>query len=224
MADQNRETRLFRRDALFITRLLIVVFYAVGIAGMLIPATFPLFVRLTPLALLLGFGLMILFYPHRFNTKTLLVFGSILVTGFFTEVIGVNTGLIFGEYQYGSGLGVKLFHTPLIIAINWLFLVWASASIIQPFRLHFLPSVVIPAFLMLLYDVVMEQVAGYLDMWHWTGGSIPLQNYAAWFLISVAFQLLINAARIKTDHKIAPLLFFCQFLFFLVIYLCNSLS
>jgi putative membrane protein len=45
------------------------------------------------------------------------------------EVVGVKTGLIFGEYKYGSTLGIKLFEVPLIIGFNWVFVILGSISI-----------------------------------------------------------------------------------------------
>ena len=53
------------------------------------------------------------------------------VIGLVTEIIGVNTGLLFGTYSYSSILGPKLFNVPLIIGLNWVMLSligmsWAS--------------------------------------------------------------------------------------------------
>jgi putative membrane protein len=42
----------------------------------------------------------------------------IAVAGFFIEAIGVNTGLIFGNYVYKTTLGWKFLETPLIIGVN----------------------------------------------------------------------------------------------------------
>jgi putative membrane protein len=46
----------------------------------------------------------------------------IAVAGFFIEAIGVNTGLIFGNYVYKTTLGWKFLETPLIIGVNWILL------------------------------------------------------------------------------------------------------
>ena len=40
-----------------------------------------------------------------------------------TEAIGVNTGLLFGTYEYGANLGFKIFGVPLIIGVNWTVLI-----------------------------------------------------------------------------------------------------
>jgi bisanhydrobacterioruberin hydratase len=47
----------------------------------------------------------------------------------------------------------------------------------------------VAAGLTVAFDAVMEPVAIALGYWTWTGGAIPLRNYAAWFLISAVLGL-----------------------------------
>jgi putative membrane protein len=48
-----------------------------------------------------------------------------------------------------------------------------------------------------VFDWIMEPVAIHLDYWQWTGGDIPFQNYAAWFLIAtMAAFLLIQTGQV----------------------------
>ena len=61
--------------------------------------------------------------------KQMLAFFLIFLLGFVVEVVGVQTGLIFGSYSYGATLGVKLFDTPLLIGLNWIFVSYSSYSI-----------------------------------------------------------------------------------------------
>ena len=46
----------------------------------------------------------------------------IFLIGMFSEFIGVNYGVIFGEYIYGNNLGFKLFGVPFLIGLNWVIL------------------------------------------------------------------------------------------------------
>ena len=39
--------------------------------------------------------------------------------GFGVEVIGVETGLLFGDYEYGSGLGPKVLKVPMLMGVLW---------------------------------------------------------------------------------------------------------
>jgi len=114
-------------------RKFIVIFYVVGIAGFTIPFLQPVFKVITPLALLLGVYLLAI-YHGKFSVKSLIIFFTVFLTGLLVEVIGVNTGLIFGEYTYGKTLGPKIWNTPLMIGVNWLFLVYAIASITEKLK------------------------------------------------------------------------------------------
>ncbi len=199
--------------------LIFIIFYSVGIAGLSINFTRELFIRLVPLALLLGFAVLLLFHEGEFSAKTIIAFTLVWLISFLVEAAGVATGKIFGFYQYGETLGIKLLETPLIIGINWLFLVYVTASIASLFKLNGFVAAVFASGLMVFYDLVLEQLATILGMWSWQNNLIPLQNYVAWFILSLAFQLLFQWLKIETKNKIAPWLFGLQFLFFLILYL-----
>ena len=192
------------------------IFYLVGIAGMLLPFSFSLFVKLIPVALLLS-SVALVFFHSNFDTKTLAVFTFIYLIGFFVEVLGVNTGLIFGEYIYGESLGIKVFNTPLIIGLNWLLLVYITSSVLENMKLLVPVKIILGASMMLGYDLIIEQIAPKLDMWNWQNNIVPIDNYVAWFLIAALFHAAIQVFKIKTTNKLAPIILVCQVLFFLVL-------
>ncbi len=191
------------------------IFYLVGVLGLSFPETRPLFIRLVPFALILGFAGVLLFHEAKWEWKTLTAFVLVYISGFVIESIGVNTGLIFGEYIYGKTLGYQIFETPLIIGMNWLFLVYVSSSLTERINSGKFISFLLPPVLMVVYDLVLEQVAPDLGMWNWKNEVIPLQNYIAWFVVAFIFVLVFRLLNIKTSNKIAPLIFILQFLFFL---------
>ncbi len=194
----------------------IIVFYTIGTLGFLIPFTRDLFIAITPPALLLNTYLLAL-YHKTYTAKIIGVFVCIFLAGFFIEVIGVNTGLVFGHYRYGNGLGLKLFDTPLLIGVNWLFLSYTSASLLNSFKINKNILVIIAPLLMLVYDLVLEQVAPKMDMWTWENSSIPLQNYIAWFFIALVFVTLLRLFKVNLENKLSTVLFLCQFVFFVVL-------
>lgn len=103
-------------------------FYAVGLVLFMLPFTRGLFIAIIPLSLLLVIGS--LFYLHTgWNRPTILFFSFIFLSSFFLEMAGTATGRIFGAYHYERGLGPQLHATPLIIGLNWLFLVYACRSV-----------------------------------------------------------------------------------------------
>ena len=199
------------------TIILFVVIYAIGVAGIGIPLTQRLFIILIPFALLLSFIAILLFHKSLHSENTRFVFFTIILVSYLVEVAGVNSQLVFGKYLYGSGLGFKVFDTPLMIGINWAMLVYCSASIMERFRMPVILQVILASVLMVVYDVVLEQVAPFLDMWYWNGNSAPLQNYVVWFCLALIFHGLVKWNKVKTVNPLASAIFVCQFLFFVAI-------
>jgi bisanhydrobacterioruberin hydratase len=198
---------------------ILVIFYIVGITGFTIPYSRPFFSRLTPFALLLSLGFLIWFHKPGFTMKLLFVFSLIFIFSFFVEAIGIQTGLIFGEYVYGNGLGIKLFNTPVMIGLNWLMLVYCSNIISEKISGDKTIRLFFAAFLMVVYDLVLEQAAPLLGMWSWAGGRIPVQNYIAWFVLAFLFHLLLQRTKTEFSNKMAAPVFVIQFLFFVVLVL-----
>jgi len=193
-----------------------VIFYLVGITGMLIPFTFPLFVKLIPLALLLSAVGFLVFHTD-FSARTWILFILIYLAGFFVEVVGVNTGKIFGNYSYGESLGITIFKTPLIIGINWLLLVYLTSSTTELLKVSSGIKIFLASGIMLGYDIIIEPLAPQLDMWTWANNQIPVRNYIAWFVLALIFTSLIKIVGVKTRNKLAPVLLVCQLLFFIIL-------
>jgi bisanhydrobacterioruberin hydratase len=196
--------------------ILVLVLHTVGIAGVLIQATRHYFVPLSPLIIVLS--LVAAIYPQfKFTLQSVFLFSGILFTGFLIEVLGVKSGLIFGEYTYGNTLGPKVLGVPLVIGLNWLALAFYTNQIrIRGFS-SILPASLIGAGLMTFFDFVLEPVAVKLDFWHWDKIEIPLQNYAAWFVLSWFFQwsLIKFCPEIKVGN--GRWIFLIQLIFFLTL-------
>jgi bisanhydrobacterioruberin hydratase len=200
-----------------------IIFYAVGVLGIVIPFTRSIFIYLTPVALLISFVYILFYHKEGFDTKKKILFISIFLVSYFIEVIGVKTGLIFGNYSYGKGLGLKFLETPLVIGINWLLLVYSTAAITEKFPLHIIVKILLSAFLMVIYDIIMEQVAPDLQMWDFEGGLVPVRNYLTWFILAFLFHSIIKLAGIKITNKLAALIFYCQLSFFGILFLFFTL-
>jgi len=199
--------------------IILLIFYTVGIIGMVWDVSRPYFIHLTPFALLLSIGFLIINHTGKPGFKDLTAVLIIYLFGYFIEVIGVNTGLIFGEYVYGEGLGTKLLATPLMIGINWLMLVYITAAFFQSFGLKPVFVVLLGATTMLIYDLVLEQVAPVIDLWSWSGNTVPFQNYIAWWLIAVVMHSMVAALRIRLSNRVAMPVYIAQFLFFVILLL-----
>lgn len=197
--------------------LFLLLYYTVGIVGLLVPATRELFSRLIPFTLLMSACLLYLQHQGRFKSKVLLVFAFIFVASIVVEMIGVQTGVIFGTYKYGDSLGLKIMETPVLIGLNWLLLIYLTANIVQKTVLPALFRVPVAALLMVIYDIVMEQVAPKMNMWSWADNRVPFANYVAWFILSLLFHALLEWSGLKIKNKLAAPLLVVQFVFFVIL-------
>jgi bisanhydrobacterioruberin hydratase len=190
--------------------LFLIIFFTVGATGMMINSTRSLFQGLFPFALILSFAALVLFSHNVFNFNSFFVIISVTILGFSVEAAGIFTGKIFGSYSYGETLGPKFLDTPLIIGINWALLVFTTYEITGNLKVNVLFRMLSAALMMVFYDFFLEQVAGHLDMWHWKNQAVPLQNYIAWFIVSILFQALIRVSRLQAVFYLALPLFICQ--------------
>lgn len=202
--------------------LLLPMMYLAGIIGLQWSVSRAFFQVLSPYNL--WFSLLLLLGFHQVYNRT---FGLFLLlcfcTGLGIEIVGVHTGMVFGDYQYGKTLGVKVLDVPWVIGANWLLLVYSSGILISPWLVRWATAPLVKALLgglftgiiMTALDVLIEPVAIQLDFWTWATPHIPLQNYLAWFVIAsvlgFAFQMMVT----KKENRVALLLLGLQVFFFL---------
>ena len=216
--------RLYARAVVFVLAAL----FAVGAAGHALPAALPLMLAVTP-----GFSLL---------TGALVVAPSLAAGGrrfagwvagayaltFLVEAAGVATGAIFGDYVYGPALGWQWGGVPLLIAFNWVMVVNGAVCLagrIVPPRAGVGRKVAVPLLAGLIaaaFDGVMEPVAIRLDYWTWADGTIPFQNYAAWFalaaILAAAHPRQLRTARdLGTHGRLAGIYVAMQAVFFMAL-------
>lgn len=207
-----RETYLKNR---IITAILIVM-YIVGVIGHSIDITYNLMIALTPFTLLFTGGLVIYGSLQKDSELIKWMIITYIVT-FCFEVFGVQTGLIFGNYIYGNILGPTILDTPLIIGFNWVLVILGSAMIARRFIKNSFIVVLTAPLLTVLFDLFLEPVAIKLGYWQWYNSEIPLQNYLAWYAVSLlaVFYYVILNIEVKSD---LPIKYFAvQLIFFLIL-------
>ena len=187
--------------------------YFSGLIGISLAEYQNLFLPLTPFNLLLT---LIVFYKVNkdFSTRFLFLSCLIFLIGFCVEAIGVATGVLFGSYAYGNLFGFKIFETPIIIGVNWLFLALSAYGVVQYFSKKAFYLILFPPLIMTALDFLVEPVAMELGFWHWENDIIPFQNYVMWFATSLIIHGLIYFFRPKIDAKISFIVLAIQILFF----------
>lgn len=195
----------------------ITIIHLVGSIGLNTTTFCKLFETLTPINLLITTFLVLAFHPF-FKKNLLLFVATIALTGFAVEVVGVHTGSIFGAYYYEQNLGFKLWEVPLIIGLNWVLLIYCCGMVAAklPFKMGVASKSAVGANLMVLIDFFIEPFAIQHHLWQWQGGSIPIQNYVAWWVIAF-FMLLFFYKMIKTSvNKVAVYTYYIMLVFFVL--------
>ncbi|WP_276498457.1 carotenoid biosynthesis protein [Pontibacter litorisediminis] len=192
----------------------LVIFHAVGFWGLQFSGRPEYFQNLTPMNLLLTNALLFAF--HKRWRKSFVLFALLVfAVGFFSEVIGIHTGLLFGNYAYGAALGLKVWEVPLLIGLNWLMLVYSTGHISEYTSLPRWGKAILGTLLMLLLDFFIEPVAMRFDFWDWQGGQIPMSNYLGWFVVALGLQVYFQWASIYKRNPLAPYVYLVQLLFFM---------
>jgi len=190
------------------------------------------FIANTPLNICLMTALLIWCQPVK-NTRFFLFLLICFVTGIGVEMIGINTGRLFGNYRYGNILGKQLNGVPWLIGLNWFLIIFCAGSAMTRFqqwfidrfkgeqvvsyRLQFFSFIIDSALLATFFDWIMEPVAMNLGFWQWNNGTVPLYNYVCWFLISMVLLAVFRRLSFEKVNHLAVHLFIIQLLFFLAL-------
>jgi putative membrane protein len=215
----------------YISTFIAILFHISGAIGMHTDAR-PWFISMTPLTLLLMSAL-ILWNEKSINKSLWIYFALCAIVGFLAEVIGTNTGLLFGNYAYGNPFGFKIAAVPVLIGLLWFVTVYAIGNLVlflyrilfkNPIRSVFVNFVliVLAAAITTLFDYILEPAAISLGYWQWLpDGNIPTFNYVCWFFISgfLHVPFFMNESLSQKINPFTVVLIFIQAAFFIVVVL-----
>jgi bisanhydrobacterioruberin hydratase len=210
---------LISKHRFIISIFLLFIFYGVGVWGIAFGDNPAQFILLTPLNLMITIGI-VLANHSNWNSKAVVIFISVAILGFIIEMIGVNTGMLFGEYTYGKTLGWGILNTPFMIGVNWLILVYGTSNFVLTLfsTKNVLFLSIISATIMVSLDYLIEPVAIQLDMWSWADVVIPTQNYIAWWFLAFGLNFMMIKTIIQTQlNNVASVALGIQFLFFILL-------
>jgi putative membrane protein len=193
---------------------LLAILYAVGLAGFLWAPN--LFQHLTPINLLCSAAVVFLF-NKQWNARFVAFIVAVALAGYGIEWLGVNTGAIFGHYQYQTGLGFRIWGIPPLIGLNWTLLVYSTGIIGHRLNTNPLLQAAFAALLMTMLDVFIEPFAIQYHLWVWDGAVVPAQNYLAWFLIAFIMQIPFQYGNFNKHNTVAEGLYIVQLLFFILL-------
>ena len=149
------------------------------------------FLAFTPINLFISFVLLFInqvqLEKSELNAALIIFF-----IGMISEILGVNYGLIFGDYVYLDNLGFKVLGVPVLIGINWIILTFITGSMSSYIIKNKYIAALTGAILMILLDLIIEPVAPLLGFWIFDLPTVPLQNYIGWFVIGLTTQYIYH--------------------------------
>ena len=174
------------------------------------------FLAFTPINLFISFVLLFINQVQLEKSElnaTLIIF----FVGMISEILGVNYGLIFGDYVYLDNLGFKVLGVPVLIGVNWIILTFITGSMSSYIIKNKYIAALTGAILMILLDLIIEPVAPLLGFWIFDSPTVPLQNYIGWFVIGLTTQYIyhFNIERKEYSFSINLLLVNAVFFAFL---------
>jgi len=189
----------------------LILVYVSGSIGFVVNP--PFFSPFTPYTLLLTCFIFLIHSPFA-DKKFIFAFFSVAFLGFIIEVIGIKTGLIFGKYSYGNGLGIKLLDVPLIISINWAMLIFAGITTVSRIFANKITVLIVAALLVTGIDLLIEQVAPKLDFWQFENGLPGLHNYLGWIGVAFFISYFYYSTIIKGNRTVSLIILILQIIFF----------
>jgi len=145
-----------------------------------------------------------------------------MLAGFFSELAGLSLGLPFGRYTYLKFEEARLLGVPVPVVFAWGIYLYVSylASIAlaagRRARLLLAPA------LMVLLDLAVDPVMVEAGFWRWYGGGpwfgIPTENFAGWYLVSLASCALYARLSGGEPGRGNPLLFLPYLSAYLVLF------
>lgn len=133
------------------------------------------------------------------------------VLGFTAEIIGVHTGVPFGDYRYTGGLGPTVAGVPVVVGLAWMMMAQPAACVAErmsPGRIRILVAAVALA----SWDVFLDPQMVDARHWRWQHphphlpgiGDVPLSNFGGWLLVSLVLMLLLSVARTRPGRDDRP--------------------
>lgn len=196
----------------------LILFYVIGLIGLNLHSVQAVFKYIIPFNIL-ALCILVLISHKGWNTRMVLFSISVFLLGYGVELLGIKTGVIFGEYQYVKYMGPKVYGVPLLIGLNWLLMVYSTGNMVNLGWKDggIMQKSLLGAFWMTFTDLFLENFAVSNEMWEWLNpdGGIPLQNFVAWFYISFIFQLGFHYLFPNLKNRFAAFVSVLLLLFFL---------
>jgi uncharacterized membrane protein len=187
---------------------------ALAVAAVLVQMAFPftdggtLALTVASVLLLAGaaVGHALVAYGPRAALALVLVAGG---GGLLAEVVGVHTGVPFGDYAYAGTLGPQVAGVPALVPLAWVMMAWPALHVGRLLGgRHRARTAVLAAWALTSWDVFLDPQM--VDAGHWTWADphpalpgvegIPLTNFLGWFVVSLVLCALLDRLVRRPDE------------------------
>ncbi|MDX6227375.1 MAG: hypothetical protein QOI76_765 [Frankiales bacterium] len=130
--------------------------------------------------------------------------------GLSAEVVGVHTGVPFGDYSYSGSLGWQVAGVPIIAGLAWTMLAWPAALVARRLAGSAPVRVLIGGWALASWDLFLDPQMVAAGHWHWAHTSpglqgIPLTNYLGWLGVSILLVGVLHSLVPRTGSDTQPL-------------------
>ena len=127
---------------------------------------------------------------------------GVALFGFAAEVVGVHTGVPFGDYHYIGGLGPTLAGVPVAVGLAWMMMAQPAACVAERISSG-RQRVVVAAVALASWDVFLDPQMVDAHHWRWHHpdphlpgiADVPLSNFGGWLLVSLVVMLTVTVAH-----------------------------
>jgi putative membrane protein len=139
----------------------------------------------------------------------LVLFG--MLVGFLSELAGLSLGLPFSRYTYLRFEQARVLGVPVPVVLAWGIYLYASYMASMTLAAGRRARLLLAPALMVLLDLAIDPVMVEAGFWRWYGEGpwfgIPTENFAGWFLVSLASCALYARLTRREPGGGNPLLF-----------------
>ena len=192
-------------------------FFALGFVGLAIPWTFPFFVMLTPLAVVVAWAMLIMAHERPIDWRFFSALGIVFALSYAVELLKVHAFFVEDVFFFGDSFGPILLNIPLMIGLCWVALLYICAAVAERLNTNVVVKVLASSGLVVLFDIALELVAHKLDFWYWTW-EIPIWNYVLWFVSAVVMFTIMKLFGVRIENRLATTMYVTLIIFLLLLH------